>query len=659
MMVQKCTGAEKMKTIAVFKTHVDIGFTDLPHKVLANYSSHMLQDVVSTCEQSQNGRPEHRFIWTMPAFPLFYALEHAENSLRKRAEALIKKGLLVWHALPFTLRTEFFSRFELEQSLFYSKELCRRYGRPMPISAKMTDVPGHTMALVDVLTENGVRFLHLGCNGASTPPDVPMLFWWESNTGNKILTYYDKNYGGGVVPPAGWKFPVHLAMCVTNDNTGVQAPGTVEKLADELLTADPTAEFTTGTMDDFAREILQCDLSGLPVIHGELGDTWIHGLGAFPESCQAIYGVRPLFQKICAFLSEKKDETFSELQRKYLENALLFGEHSGGVSSAVYIGRNRQYEKNAFLAELEKPQFQYATAGWNDERGWAFAARDAALKLKKLVETKYGVFFNSPAPVRKKENEFWEIFTQENTLCFLNKKSRKIITVQYFYEVIGQSRIEDFLNSYLRERFNWALCDFGRYAPDGTNTYPPIADRQFSPSLITQLADENGITLLFNSDAESVNHFGNARQIRFTATAEDKKIHLLVEILDKQPTMYADAGHICFDIGERIREISIRKSGVAVNPKTDIVRGANTALFAVDGQISVNGVCFAPVHTPLVSFGESKIYRFNAGPYVAPQNGKVLFNTFNNMWGTGAPQWVKGSFTYDYYICLESDRQEK
>lgn len=644
-----------MKVITVFKTHVDIGFTDLPHKVLENYSRRMLEDVVATCEQSQSDAPAHRFIWTMPAFPLLYALEHAESGLRRRAEALIHNGQLVWHALPFTLRTEFFSRFELEQSLFYARELCRRYDRPMPISAKMTDVPGHTMALVDVLTENGVRFLHLGCNGASTPPEVPMLFWWESNSGNRILTYYDKNYGGGVVPPADWAFPVHLAMCVTNDNTGVQAPGTVQKLADTLREADPAAEFTTGTMDDFAREILQCDLSGLPVIRGELGDTWIHGLGAFPEACEAIGGVRPLFQDICEFLQQKNDDSFTQLQRTYLENALLFGEHSGGVSSAVYIGRNRQYKKEKLLQELKKPQFQYATAGWNDERGWAFTARDAALELQKQVEAKYGVSFRVAAPVGQAENAYWKIFVQENQLCFLHKKSEKTISVRYFYEIIGQNRIEDFLNAYLRERFDWALCDFGRYTLDGTNTYPPIGDAEFTPALIERQADAEKVSLLFESDAESVHTFGNAKQIRFTATAENKKIHLRVEILEKQPTMYADAGHICFDVGESLKNLSVCKSGVTVRPETDIVRGANTALYAVNGPVRANDICFLPVHTPLVSFGESKIYRLNTAPFTAPKNGEILFNAFNNMWGTGAPQWVQGSFTYDYYLWLESD----
>lgn len=643
-----------MKIIAVFKTHVDIGFTDLPHKVLFNYSHHLLQDAVTTCEASQGEQEPHRFIWTMPAFPLYYALEHAEEPLRQRAEACIRRGQLVWHALPLTLRTEFFSRYSLEQTLWYAKTLCRRYGRPMPISAKMTDVPGHTMALVDVLAENGVRFLHLGCNPWSTTPKVPVLFWWESKTGNRVLTYYDKRYGNSLTPPADWPYPVHLAMCVTNDNTGVQPPGTVANMAAEIEKSCPGAQFTTGTMDDFAREILQCDLSGLPVIRGELGDTWIHGLGAFPESCAAIYGVRPQFEKICAFLAEKNDTSFDALQREYLQNELLFGEHSGGVSSSVYIGRNRKYDKQELLEALKQPQFQYAEAGWNDERGWAFTAQKAALSLQKQVEQKYGVSFAAPAVVGGTENAHWKIFVQDGKLCFLHKASQKTITAAYFYEVVGRDRIETFLNSYLRHRYDWALCDFGRYTMDGNNSYPPVPDQYFAPIPQRQYADAHAVTLAYAGDSVSVNQYGNAREIKFTATVQEDEIRLSVDIVDKQPTMYVESGHVCFDLGLPLTDVAIRKSGNWINPAIDIVPGANTALFAVDGAVCVNGLEIRPMHTPLVSFGESKIYRYNAGPYHPAENGRVCFNVFNNMWGTGAPQWIQGSFHCAYALSMGS-----
>ena len=187
-----------MKVITVFKTHVDIGFTDLPLAVLSRYAGNMLANAIETCERTKTNPEGERFVWTLPAYPLYYALERTTPEMRKRAEALIKDGSLCWHALPFTLRTEFFSKQELTDSFLYSNRLAERYGVAAPRSAKMTDVPGHTQVLVDVLVENGVHFLHLGSNPAVTRPDVPVLFWWESAAGNRILTYYNKDYGGAL-----------------------------------------------------------------------------------------------------------------------------------------------------------------------------------------------------------------------------------------------------------------------------------------------------------------------------------------------------------------------------------------------------------------------------------------------------------------------------
>ena len=63
--------------------------------------------------------------------------------------------------------------------LSYSQELDRRFGKTT-IAAKMTDVPGHTLGMVPLLAEAGIRFLHLGVNTASPPPDVPDIFRWRA-----------------------------------------------------------------------------------------------------------------------------------------------------------------------------------------------------------------------------------------------------------------------------------------------------------------------------------------------------------------------------------------------------------------------------------------------------------------------------------------------
>ena len=50
--------------------------------------------------------------------------------------------------------------------------------------------------------EGGVKFLHIGVNSASTPPDVPDLFVWKDRTGATLTVMYQhKGYGGVVRIP--------------------------------------------------------------------------------------------------------------------------------------------------------------------------------------------------------------------------------------------------------------------------------------------------------------------------------------------------------------------------------------------------------------------------------------------------------------------------
>lgn len=636
-----------MKVIAVFKTHVDIGFTDLPRKILSAYSNTLLTRIVEACESTQN--TQFPLVWTMPAFVLHYSLRNCTEELKQRAENLIRKEQLVWHALPFTLKTEFYSSYELNETLYYAKELSRIYEKPMPISAKMTDVPGHTQALVDILYENGVKFLHLGCNPASTPPKVPRLFFWESKKGNRILTYYDKDYGGSVIPPDDWNYPVHLSMNVSADNFGVHKAGTIESLQNTLKSYDPSAELCVGTMDDFAKELLSYDLSNLPVICGELGDTWIAGLGAFPEGCSAIGDVRKDFEEISLFLKEKNDFEFADLQRTYLENVLLFGEHSGGVDVKRLLSERRCYEKSALAKALKTEPYIYANSGWNDERSWCYEARSAALQLKEKVEKKYGDIFQENSNNDLEKTNF-TLSVENGKITIYNSKAKRKIHISYLYEIIGKSTIDNYLDIYLTRKCDWSLADFGRYQLDGTNTYPSVNDQCFEPIMTKIVHQTNSISVSYLPDNKSFNEYGNVEQITITATLEGNRVLVSLDLKNKQPTMYVEGGYLCFELDEKIQNISIFKSGVEINPETDIVQGANTALFAVNPSVKINNVYISPIHSPLVCFGEPKIYRNNIQPFQMPQNGKIYFNLFNNMWASGSPQWICGSYHFDFYI---------
>ena len=176
-----------MKIINVFKTHFDIGFTHLASDVIRNYGGKMLEDVLETCEKSSDREDGKKFVWTMAAWPMLKSLELCTQENKLRAEKLIKQGQLKIHALPFTTHTEFMCKEDMEHLFDSADEFCNRYGVSFPRSAKMTDVPGHTIALVKYLAKKGVKFLHLGCNPASTYPNVPTMFWWQDREGNRVL----------------------------------------------------------------------------------------------------------------------------------------------------------------------------------------------------------------------------------------------------------------------------------------------------------------------------------------------------------------------------------------------------------------------------------------------------------------------------------------
>jgi hypothetical protein len=81
--------------------------------------------------------------------------------------------------------------------LSLSHTLDIRFGKHT-IAAKMSDVPGHTRAIVPLLAEAEITFLHIGVNGASTPPAVPPLFVWRNPSGADVIVVVHK---GSIVCP--------------------------------------------------------------------------------------------------------------------------------------------------------------------------------------------------------------------------------------------------------------------------------------------------------------------------------------------------------------------------------------------------------------------------------------------------------------------------
>ncbi|MEO6631201.1 MAG: hypothetical protein ABIN13_05745, partial [Mucilaginibacter sp.] len=165
----------------VFKTHFDLGFTDLPENVFARYRGEMMDNALNVIEKNSALPRDKHFAWTVPGWPLYAQILGPLQTPERRArvEKAIRDGSIVAHGLPFTMHTESLDYEDLVRGLDYSSNISRTYGQPLTISAKMTDVPSHSWVLPTLLGNAGIKFLQLGCNPASQYPRVPPLFWWQ------------------------------------------------------------------------------------------------------------------------------------------------------------------------------------------------------------------------------------------------------------------------------------------------------------------------------------------------------------------------------------------------------------------------------------------------------------------------------------------------
>ncbi|MBC7958488.1 MAG: DUF5054 domain-containing protein [Vallitaleaceae bacterium] len=354
------------KIYVVFKTHFDIGYTALPSEVKATYSKKMIPNAATTCIQSKEKDPQHPYVWTMPSWPLTSVLREPCDNL----ESLIRNKQILWHALPFTTHTEFCGLEEFIRGMYISQKLSSKFNFS-PISAKMTDVPGHTWILPTLLNQAGIQFLHLGCNPCSTPPDVPPLFYWEGPDGSRVLTMYSKgDYGSGTFPDEDWNLPVWLALYNTGDNLGAHSPQIIQDILEEVQSKSPKTQVHFGTLDDFFLALSEMDLQ-IPVIKKDLADSWIHGVGTYPNEVAEIRAMRNRLAALETVLSLDvlRGATCTKDQAMLIENAyenmLLFGEHTWGID--IKIGLNpigRTYEKKAFNKMKEHDRYNRAEASW-------------------------------------------------------------------------------------------------------------------------------------------------------------------------------------------------------------------------------------------------------------------------------------------------------
>ena len=346
----------------------------------------MIDKAMDIMDTSRDLPPEQQFAWTGPGWVMSKVLDDWEGQTparKKRLDDYVKAGRLRFHALPFTLESDACEPEEMARGFAFSSALCRKYGMPLPRSGKMTDVPSHGGALATVLAHGGVKFMHIGCNWPSGCVKTPGMFWWEGPDGSRVLTFYSNTYGTCVppflprwycdqdplisrslVPPADWGYKVWPAIIVTPDNSGPPKGEQIKELFDDVAKKLPGVKVRMGTMDDFVDAILN-ENPEIPVVKGEMPDTWIHGIMCDPGGIRLSREVRPQIAAAEALHAQlnlwgvKLPPVAQDVALAY-EKTLLYGEHTWGGAASV-----NQYGE-AFR-KLDPKTYAGLEASWEDK----------------------------------------------------------------------------------------------------------------------------------------------------------------------------------------------------------------------------------------------------------------------------------------------------
>jgi alpha-mannosidase len=177
-------------------THTDIGYTKPQHEILSEHLRY-IDYALDYCDLTDQLPDPARFRWTCEVS--WAAREYLKRRPAQQIERLktrVRQGRIEVGGL-FLHLSDIADENVIAASLQPIKE-CKEQGIPV-VTGLQNDVPGIAWCLVDFLADTDVKYLSVAINNDRTPRpfDVPTLFWWESSSGQRMLTLRPDHYHTG------------------------------------------------------------------------------------------------------------------------------------------------------------------------------------------------------------------------------------------------------------------------------------------------------------------------------------------------------------------------------------------------------------------------------------------------------------------------------
>lgn len=354
---------KKWKIKFIQHTHTDIGYTRSQTEILAEHLRY-IDYALDYCDATDNYPDNAKFRWTCEAsWPVDEYLKYRPASQVERLIKRIKEGRIEVTGMYFN-----FDEIPDEKILASSLAAVGRIkSKGIPISLAMQDdVNGIGWCLNDYFNQLGIKYLNMGTHGhrALICFDKPTMFWWESPSGKRLLTFRAEHYMTGntllemqtgdinrfknnlfnyLISLDAKKYPFdEMAIQHSGYLTDNSPPSTIASdLISQWNELFEWPRLSTSTAETFFTDMEEDHGDEFPVIRGAWPDWWTDGFGASARETAVTRVASAALTANEAGLSmasiegiKLPDEINTDID--LADNALLFfTEHTMGYSESV------------------------------------------------------------------------------------------------------------------------------------------------------------------------------------------------------------------------------------------------------------------------------------------------------------------------------------
>lgn len=640
---QQASDTQVEKVLVIFKTHLDIGFTDLSSKVEQRYIDYYIPKAIEVARRLREEGGDERYVWTTGAWLVDAYLRQATPEAAAELEEAIRRGDIVWNGVPYTVESESMNRALFEGILRLSQRLDARFGKHTS-AAKMTDVPGHTRSIVPLLSEAGIGFLHVGTNPAVSVPDVPPVCRWrDPASGREIILMYQGSYGDTMLLPDG---RTAVSINLTGDNHGPHSIEEVHRIFASLRERYPSARIVAASLNDVAAA-LEPMRADLPVVTSEIGDTWIYGYGSAPLRMARFRELGRLYD---GWIRQGRLAPDSDAAIDFAVRLGMIAEHTWGADVKTHLRNWDKYDFDSFTAARTQPEFLFTEQSW----------RELDDNIDKAVAL-------LPDPLREEAREaLKQVGEVDRRPVTGNDSDRKLDAAgRYAFETKGvkcllggiayQSFSNDdytrFQDAYLTSHVQWAIEDNGKPGLDRSPARSATIEARVAKCSAERSREGRRIRteMVFPEDARiDPRVLPEAVRCQWEIARDGRSVAWTVDLVGKPANRMPEAYWVSIR-PEELLSVVAEKTGGRVD-LLDVVPGGNRQMHGIDRYVDLvtrrGTLRITSPDALLVVVGERNALNYST--QLPDLRQGIHFCLFDNLWGTNFSMWWGGDMRYRF-----------